>query len=203
MLFICSFMAVACILGTAPIAVHRVSAAGELVISGSGSIPWSITNIKPGDSGTQAVTVKNNSGEQAELTIWVSNIVNIEGTGTEFEAEPGDEGELAAYLTLEAVSTRISTNITMPALITELPQSASDPNYIMVLSMNANETVSISWDWELLADTGNIVQGDSLSFDINYLLEGLEATTTTTYYYYFIIDYDNTYDYFNFDLYSY
>jgi hypothetical protein len=162
------------------IPVAPVSGAGELVIGGSGSTPWSISAIAPGDSGTQAITVNNSSSEDATLTIWVSNIVNSEGLNPEPETGNTDEpGELGDYLTFEVAVSGISTNITKPALISNLPQSATDTNYIHI-AIAEGATVNINWNWNLPADTGNVVQGDGLSLDINYLLEGLETTTTTS-----------------------
>jgi hypothetical protein len=157
-----------------------VLAVGELVIGGSGSTPWSIRGIAPGDSGTQEITVTNNATEDGTLTIWVSNIVNSEGLNPESETGNTDEpGELGNYLTFEVAVTGIDTNITMPALIADLPQSATDTNYIHI-AITAGATVTIDWNWNLPSGTGNIVQGDELSLDINYLLESITTTTTTT-----------------------
>jgi hypothetical protein len=160
--------------------VWPVAAADELVIGGSGSTPWSISGIAPGDSGTQEITVTNSSAEDATLTIWVSNVVNSEGLNPESETGNTEEpGELGDYLTIGVAVTDIDTNITMPALITGLPQSATDTDFIHV-PIAAGATATIDWNWSLPSDTGNVVQGDGLSLDINYLLESIDTTTTTT-----------------------
>jgi hypothetical protein len=149
-----------------------------LVIGGNGATPWSVTNIKPADSGTKAITILNNGTGAGTLTVWVSNIVNTEGTPADFEPVPGTTGELGDYMTFAAVSARISSNIAMPALISNLPQSAADTRYIKILSLAAGETVNLNWNWTLPSSTGNVVQGDGLTFDINYALEQIVPPTT-------------------------
>lgn len=151
----------------------------QIVLGGSGATPWNIGPIAPGDSGTKVITVQNTGYNKGDLTIWLSNIVNTEGTNPEFESPPGTTGELGQYLTLNITSGRLTTNISMPALLTGLPQSASDTNKIQVLSLLPGETVTLNWNWSLPPETGNIVQGDSLSFTINYLLEDFSTTTTS------------------------
>jgi HD domain len=144
----------------------------KLVLGGSGATSWNIGGTKPGDSGTQIITVLNSGTESGDLIIWVSNIVNTEGTNPKFEPGPSN-GDLGSYITFSIVSSRISSNIAMPSLVNSLPQNASDSRYIKVSSLAAGETIIINWNWSLPSGTGNIVQGDSLSFTINYALEEL------------------------------
>jgi len=141
----------------------------KLVLGGSGATGWNIGGVKPGASGTQSITVMNSGTETGDLTIWVSNVVNTEGTNPKFESSPGS-GDLGSYVTFSIVSGRISSNIAMPSLVNSLPQNASDSHYIRVSSLAAGETITINWNWSLPSGTGNIVQGDSLSFTINYAL---------------------------------
>jgi len=63
----------------------------KLVVGGSGATGWNISGIKPGASGTQPITVMNSGTETGDLTIWVSNIVNTEGTNPKFESSPAAE----------------------------------------------------------------------------------------------------------------
>ena len=57
----------------------------KLALGGSGTTGWNIGGIKPGDHGTQLITVMNSGTETGDLTVWVSNIVNTEGTNPKFE----------------------------------------------------------------------------------------------------------------------
>lgn len=144
----------------------------KLFFGAGGLTPWNIGPIQPGESGVKAVMVQNIGYKAGDLSIWLSNIVNADGTPAEFETQAsGDPGELGDYLHLDPVSARITANATLPALVEDFPQSAGDSRYLRVLALAPGETVTIDWEWRLPAGTDNIVQGDSLAFDINYLLE--------------------------------
>jgi hypothetical protein len=144
----------------------------KLVLGGTGTTSWNIGGIKPGDTGTQLITIFNNGTDAGNLTVWVSNIINTEGTDPKFEPGPAS-GDLGKYLTFTILSSRMTSNISMPALVNSLPQNAADAHYIKVLSLAAGETINIDWNWNLPPGTGNVVQGDSLSYIINYALEDL------------------------------
>jgi len=163
-------LAVSCLLALAPSPLLAATPV-KIVLGGSGATPWEISGIVPGMSGTEVVTVQNGGTAPGDLTVWISEIVNTEGTPVSIQPDADAEGDLGDYLTFEIESTRVSTNITMPVLITGLPQSAADSNYVRVLSMAPGETVTLNWNWSLPPETGNPAQGDSLSFTINYVLE--------------------------------
>jgi len=105
------------------------------------------------------------------VTIWVSNIVSGEGLNPEPETNKTGEGELDDYLLFNLStdpSGRIDTNIGLPAIIGNFPESPTDPNYIHVTPISAGEFITLYWHWELPCWVGNDAQGDELSFDINY-----------------------------------
>jgi len=80
-----------------------------------------------------------------------------------------DTNKLDDYLLFNLSCVRLSSDITLPATIHELPQSASDPNHIKINTLYAHETVTLDWEWEF-PETGepqNDAQGDILSFTIN------------------------------------
>ncbi|MFC1987564.1 hypothetical protein ACFLVH_03355 [Chloroflexota bacterium] len=144
----------------------------DLQLGGEGATSWSIGNIKPGDSGTKTVTLHNAGSKSGSVTIWIGDIVNSEGANPASETgNTSEPGELGNYLVLNLSGNGLSTNLILPAKIDNLPQSASAPNYIRISPLNAGDTISLDWQWELPASTGNDVQGDGLSFTINYLLE--------------------------------
>ena len=157
-----------------------VQAAGEpvdLEVGGEGATNWNIDNIQPGDSGTKTVTLHNAGYKDGFVTIWISDVVSSEGTNPESETgDTTEPGELDNYLVFDLSCSRLSTNLSLPATIDNLPQSSSDPNYIEVGPLNAGDTVNLDWLWELPTQTGNDVGGDSLSFTIHYLLEEFPST---------------------------
>jgi len=68
------------------------SPAGEIGSDGgTGTTSWNIGGVKPGDTGTQLITILNNGTDAGNLTIWVSNIVNTEGTNPKFQPAPAAE----------------------------------------------------------------------------------------------------------------
>jgi hypothetical protein len=143
----------------------------DLELGGTGAASWSLTNIKPGDSGTKVVELRNNSSATGTVTIWISDIV---------ESDHGGDGAiLDEYLLFSVSCARAVTNISLPARINALPQNADDADYLTIRQLDAGETVTLVWRWEFL-DTGgpqNEAQGDSLSFTINYLLEELTSNS--------------------------
>ena len=166
-------LALALILGLALIGSSPISAQAQapidLVLDGEGATSWNIENIKPGDSGTKTVELHNAGSRYGSVTIWISGIDEVD--------HGGDGAALDDYLLFNLSCERLSSNITLPATIHELPQSASDPNHLRINTLHAGETVTIVWEWEF-PETGepqNDAQGDSLSFSINYLLEELPS----------------------------
>jgi hypothetical protein len=154
--------------GSSPIPA-QAAAPIDLVLGGEGATSWSIENIKPGDNGTKTVELHNAGTRYGPVTIWISDIDEVD--------HGGDGAALDDYLLFNLSCVRLSSNIALPVTIHELPQSASDPHYLRINTLYAGETVTIVWEWEFL-ETGepqNDAQGDSLSFSINYLLEDLSS----------------------------
>jgi len=154
----------------------QAQASIDLELGGEGATGWTIIDIKPGDNGRRITTLSNSGDMDGTITIWISDIVNTEGVNT--EAETGDlsePGELGTYLVFSLSSSRLVTNISLPTEINNLPQTALSSNYLKIERLEAGETISIEWQWELPASTINDIQGDSLSFTIYYLLEELSS----------------------------
>jgi len=171
-------LAVLLALTAVPLTAKAAAPTVDLVIGGAGASAWNIDSLTPGATGSKAITISNSGSRSGDLTIWVSNIVNTGGSGgTEFEDGTGDLGD---YLTFRLVSNRLATRVAMPALITSFPGSAEDNRYIKIPALGAGETITVTWEWHLPPATGNAVQGDKLSFVINYLLEETVPTPTIT-----------------------
>jgi len=144
----------------------------NLELGGEGATSWNIVNIIPGDSGTKTLTLHNAGGVDGFVTIWVSDIISSEGINPESETgNTGEPGELDQYLLLNISCADLDSNISLPATIDNLPHSASDPHYIKISPLNVGDTITLDWQWQLPVEAGNEVQGDSLSFTINYMLE--------------------------------
>ena len=169
--------------GSLPTPVHAADPV-DLVLGGGGATSWNIGNIMPCDSGVKTVTLHNAGDEDGFVTIWISDIVSSEGANPEPETgDTSEPGELIDHLLFDLSSIppgRLSTNISLPTTLNNLPQSFLDTNYVKIIPLNSGDTVTLNWDWELPCTTGNDVQGDCLSFDINYALEEYPPPPTTT-----------------------
>ena len=152
----------------------------DLQLGGEGSTPWNIGNVKPSDNGTKVVELHNAGTKAGFVTIWISDVINREGLNPESETgNKAEPGELDKHLLFGVSSNRSSTTVSLPATIGNLPRSESDPNSIEIVPLRSGETVSLAWRWSLPALTGNDVQGDSLSFTLNYLLMEMETTNVS------------------------
>jgi len=147
----------------------------DLELGGEGATPWVISNIKPGDSGTKIVELNNVGSDDGFVIIWVSNIISGEGANP--EAETGDAtgpGELNDHLLLNLSTDDLITDLNLPATINDFPHNAFGPQFIEVIPLKAGDTANLLWEWELPTQTDNEVQGDTITFTTNYLLQGFE-----------------------------
>jgi PAS domain S-box-containing protein len=151
----------------------------KLMLGDTGITPWSILSMNPGDKGSTTVTLRNAGSKDAILSVWISDNVSSEGANPESETGNTDEpGELGRYLLFDVSSSGLETDLSLPTTIDNMPQSASDSKYIRLSPVKAGETVELVWQWALPPQTGNDVQGDSLSFTINYTLEEVPTGNT-------------------------
>ncbi|MFH1032655.1 MAG: hypothetical protein V1767_08865 [Chloroflexota bacterium] len=153
----------------------------DLVLGGEGATSWNVTGIKPGDSGIKTVTLRNAGNKDGFITIWVSDIVSIDGTRPGFVASNTTEpGELVDCLRFSLSSNGTNTNLNLPAAIKNFPQRVLDSKYIEIVPLKVGKTVNLTWAWSLPPQTGNRAQGDNVSFTINYLLRESKITDVST-----------------------
>ena len=137
----------------------------DLELGGDGATTWILDRVKPGNSGAKTVELHNAGSSTGCVTIWISDIEDID--------YGGDGAVLSDYLRFSLSCDRLSSNIVFPAIIYELPQGSPGLNNIWINPLYAGETLTLVWEWEF-PETGepqNDAQGDSLSFTVNYLLE--------------------------------
>ncbi len=174
-------VAAAAAFNSVPAAVKAAPNPVDLELDAAGYTPIIANNIEPGDSGTKTVELRNVGTKNGLVYIWFSDI--IRGEGVNPEAETGDtsgEGELDEYFLMDIDVPGLSSNLNFPAPIKNFPTSATEQRYINVIPLKAGQTKTLDWYWELPADTGNDVQGDELSFTINYLLREVEITDVSS-----------------------
>jgi hypothetical protein len=164
------------LLATAPLCLlpAPVQAADviNLELDSEGATSWNVTDIKPCFSGTKTVTLKNTGTASGTVSIWISDIISTEGLNPEPETgDTAEPGELDRYLLLGVTANNLSTNLTLPTTVNNFPTSAADTKYIRISPLGPGATVTLTWVWQLPCQTGNEVQGDTLSFAIKYMLE--------------------------------
>ena len=143
----------------------------DLQLNGEGAASWDISNLQPGDTGMKILTLRNAGTRIGFITIWLSDIVNSEGDNPEPETGNTDEpGELGDVLLLTLYSSRLSTNVSLPLNVNSFPQSNTAPEYIKISPVGVGRTIDLTWEWQLPVTADNSVQGDSITFTINYLL---------------------------------
>ncbi|HUL39414.1 MAG TPA: hypothetical protein VLU38_03895 [Methanomassiliicoccales archaeon] len=136
----------------------------DLELNDGYDAPFALENIKPGDMGSKVVMLRNIGNVDGQIAIWVSNIQ---------EGDYANDGaHLDDYLVFEVNCADLSSDIRMPCSIWSLPEAPLGNEYVWVLNVRAGQTISITWFWEFLENyqSQNTAKGDSLSFDINYLL---------------------------------
>lgn len=166
--------------GLVPAPVRAAENPVDLELGGEATTPWVVSGIKPGDSGTKTVELRNVGTVNGHITIWFDEIVNSEGLNP--EAETGDTaepGELGDYLVIDVTVEGLGTNLNLPVTVSNLPTGLLSADYIEVVPINAGETLNLVWHWELPEETGNVVQGDSLTFTTNYFLREFKTTDLT------------------------
>ena len=172
----------AAMLGSLPITVKAAPDPVDLELNAAGYTPIVVNNIRPGDSGGKTVELTNVGTNDGLLCIWLSDIINGEGLNP--DSETGDtsgDGELGEYLILDIDVEDLSTNLALPATVDDFPTSAMDPIYIKVVPLKAGETRTLDLYWELPPETGNVVQGDELSFTVTYFLREMEVPDDPVY----------------------
>jgi hypothetical protein len=176
-LLLTSVMIAVTVISSIPATARAETPPIDLQLDSAAYTPIIGNDIKPGDSGIKTVQLHNAGSKSGFVSIWVSDIINGEGLNP--ESETGDTtgfGQLDAYFTLDLSVAGLDTSLNLPASIKDLPKSDNSREYISVIPLKAGQTKTLDWHWELPADTGNEVQGDNLTFSINYLLR--EAAIT-------------------------
>jgi len=156
-----------------PVATVSALQAVDLNVLGFGATAWNVTGVRPGDSGGGIVTLKNSGANAGNVIVWLSNIRSVEGSRPEALNGGSTAGELDKYIELALSGVAVETNLAFPTNINNFPQSATSQTYIKFGRLNAGSTVDFIWMWSMpnLSASQNDAQGDSLTFDINYMIE--------------------------------
>ncbi len=136
----------------------------DLIVGATNSFPWNVSTLKPGSSGTASIDLINNGTMEGTLYIWVDNISQTDAFG--------DGAALGNYMYFGITHPHLVKTITLPSRIDALPAAPMTTDYLAISPVRPGEMIPLTWTWEF-AETGqlqNDAQGDSLRFDIFYML---------------------------------
>jgi len=150
---------------------------------------FSATNVAPGDSGSGSSVLANVGSLSGELDISFSAITNTPGAGgTEYEGgsgELGGEAEIAVYIDVDQSGDWSSGDIGLKsdsttyshptALNYATIDSYGSDSWDAVETMAASASDNFTILWRVPTTAGNDIQGDSVSFDVTFILEQAEA----------------------------
>jgi hypothetical protein len=166
----------------------------------SGTLLLSLTNhpyltsvlfpagIKPGNNALTNHSIENAGTLDGNLNIAVLNVVNTEGTDSRFQigglGDLGDAVNIALWIDrdkdgtfnsgdieLEQTGNAIAYDVSTNSIVTYSPiNSYNNVAWSNVLEMVPAESDNVSISWNLPSTTTNDVQGDKVSFSIQYTL---------------------------------
>lgn len=150
----------------------------DLTVEESGSISVSIENATPGDTGSTQGSISNAgtlAGTISQINISVNSSEDNIDTEPEEAVDDTSDGDLDEYLTLtiyvdddgDLSTSNDQTTVATGNLSTIQQNSPHEISHPIEGGASSNIVV----EWSLPSDTGNIVQGDLLSFDLEIELE--------------------------------
>jgi predicted ribosomally synthesized peptide with SipW-like signal peptide len=139
----------------------------NLKVGNDDPVQWKIelTDLLPGCSGSQSVTINNTGTVNGKLSISFSNLIDQENGLTEPEIVLGDsepDGELAEnlYLKITIDGTTVYEGYASGVL------SGGITNYVL----NAGASKTFTVEYSIAGSVGNIIQSDVVGFTITFLL---------------------------------
>ncbi len=131
---------------------------------------FNIGNVKPGDSGSKTIALKNDGTIGGTAKIHIKNVANTEGTNPEPETDTAEPGDLGKYLVLKIWYDAEGDGFEADDLI--VTDEVNDLNSVSTTlgSLGAGLTRNVKIDWELPSGVGNDIMGDIVTFDIEFSL---------------------------------
>jgi spore coat-associated protein N len=168
---------------------NNVLTAGTLDLNINGGnvavTTFTASGVAPGDSGSGSSTLTNVGTIAGELDVATSAVTNTAGAGgTEYEGGSGELGanaQIAMYIDLDQSGSwnagdiglqSNGTTYSFPtALNYDVINNYASKTWNAVETMVAAAADNIVVNWQVPAGTGNDIQGDSVRFDISFILE--------------------------------
>jgi predicted ribosomally synthesized peptide with SipW-like signal peptide len=122
-----------------------------------------IGNVKPGDSGSKEVALKNDGSLLGIADLHIKNLQDLENGNTEPEGDDGEPGELSKAITVKIT---YDGNPIKEDTLYNLNCCAMDLG-----ALGAGETKTVTISWSVSSGAGNGIQSDKCTFDIEFSLK--------------------------------
>ncbi|NHN61157.1 MULTISPECIES: TasA family protein [Halorussus] len=151
----------------------------DLTPDGSSVETFTVSDVKPTDSGTEAISLSNAGSLPGYLNVGVSLTADEEGQVREPEPDSDDatSGELAENIDVEIgldsdEDGSIDTSLADADLagVAGLAGAKYNPNHELAASGSGNDDVDFVFDWSVPASVGNEIQSDSFTADFTFEL---------------------------------
>jgi spore coat-associated protein N len=142
----------------------------DLVLNDNVAKSMTFSNVKPGDSGADNFKVRNAGSINGDLSVAVQSIVNGPGTTPEPEPIP-DNGELGANMNVvfwvDSDNDKVVDG-SETVLFSGLMNDATLPVNNQAMAPGAETYIGFSWS--IPTTVGNVIQGDTVAFSIEFTL---------------------------------
>ena len=124
---------------------------------------FELGNVVPGDIGSTALTLKNIGNIDGRASMKITNVVSSSGTTPEPEPFP-DEGELDENFYINIIT---ANGLTTGGYIIDMANQSIDLG-----TLKPGKVLLVEIEWKIPEQVGNEIQGDELSFDMEFRLVG-------------------------------
>lgn len=140
---------------------------------------FTLSDMKPGDRfGRKYFTLKNNGSIPGVPKVCLTNLENTESTGTSEYESDGEPGELGANtdLLVDAHGSWLMTSGNKLNTFSDRCWTPADPRDAEFAAqgkdiLDPGETMNFGVRLDIPTSVGNSIQGDSVSFDLEFSLE--------------------------------
>jgi len=123
---------------------------------------FTVSNVKPGDSGSRNIELKNDGSLAGKAYIHFKNVVDSPGTTPEPEPTP-DTGELSQNL-------KIKVSNSTHTIVDDFLFNIKSNSYLLG-TIAGGGTLTVTIEWSIPSDVGNVIMGDTVTFDIEFSLQ--------------------------------
>lgn len=125
----------------------------DLTMNSNQTIPFSFSNMKPGDSGTITYTFTNAGNIDGYLDLENISVVDTEGANPESETNITDPGDLSANMD---IAVKLDGNLVWSGKLSNWGTAGSLSDLLIL----AGSTRTLEIAWSVSTGVGNDIQGD-------------------------------------------